>query len=232
MLIENSSVANAKMRIYNRDGSEGKMAGNCIRCTAKYLYDNGFVAGDTVTVETASGVKELKIYTSDSKVTLASVDMGKASLDAKALPTTINEKQLVDYPAEIGGKNYNITCVNVGNPHCVVFCDNVDAVDIEKIGPQFENAPIFPERINTEFIRVVNPNTIKMRVYERGNGETSACGTGACAAVVAACVNGKCNKGEDITVKVRGGDLTVNYTDERIILTGDAVLVFEGRTEY
>ncbi len=232
VLIENSSVANAKMRIYNRDGSEGKMAGNCIRCTAKYLYDNGFVAGDTVTVETASGVKELKIYTSDSRVTLASVDMGKASLDAKALPTTIDEKQLVNYPAEIGGKEYNITCVNVGNPHCVVFCDNVDAVDIEKIGPQFENAPIFPERINTEFIRVVNPNTIKMRVYERGNGETSACGTGACAAVVAACVNGKCNKGEDITVKVRGGDLTVNYTDERIILTGDAVLVFEGRTEY
>ena len=232
VLIENSSVANAKMRIYNRDGSEGKMAGNCIRCTAKYLYDNGFVAGDTVTIETASGVKELKIYTSDNRVTLASVDMGKASLDAKTLPTTINEKQLVDYPAEIGGKQYNITCVNVGNPHCVVFCDNVDAVDIEKIGPQFENAPIFPERINTEFIRVVNPNTIKMRVYERGNGETSACGTGACAAVVAACVNGKCNKGEDITVKVRGGDLTVNYTDERIILTGDAVLVFEGRTEY
>ena len=232
VLIENSSVANAKMRIYNRDGSEGKMAGNCIRCTAKYLYDNGFVAGDTVTIETASGVKELKIYTSDNRVTLASVDMGKASLDAKTLPTTINEKQLVDYPAEIGGKQYNITCVNVGNPHCVVFCNNVDAVDIEKIGPQFENAPIFPERINTEFIRVVNPNTIKMRVYERGNGETYACGTGACAAVVAACVNGKCNKGEDITVKVKGGDLTVNYTDERIILTGDAVLVFEGRTEY
>ena len=208
------------------------MAGNCIRCAAKYLYDNGFVSGDSVTIETASGVKRLELYTSGGKVTLASVDMGKANFAAKELPTTINADCLLDYPTVIGDKIYNITCVNVGNPHCVVFSDSIESIEIETIGPKFENAPIFPERINTEFVRVVNSNTLKMRVWERGNGETSACGTGACAAVAAACANGKCNKGEDITVKVKGGDLIVNYTDERVILTGDAVLVFDGVTEY
>ncbi len=232
VLIENSEIADARMRIYNGDGSEGKMAGNCIRCTAKYLYDNGIVSSDTMKIETASGVKDIKVYTSGGKVTLVSVDMGEVELTAKNVPTTINTERVVDYPTMIAGKNYNITCVNIGNPHCVVFCDNTDTVDIENIGPQFENAPIFPERINTEFIRVVSPNMIKMRVYERGNGETYACGTGACAAAVAAVINGKCPKGEDITVKVKGGDLTVNYTDERVILTGDAVLVYEGITEY
>lgn len=232
VLIEGSDTADAKMRIYNRDGSEGKMAGNCIRCTAKYLYDNGYVRSDTVTVETASGIKRVKVYTSGSRVTLASVDMGKVSFDAKALPASLDEDRLIDYPVRICGQTYNITCADVGNPHCVVFCDDTDALDIEKIGPQFENAPFFPERINTEFVRAVNSNMLKMRVYERGNGETSACGTGACAAVAAACVTGKCNEGEDVTVKVRGGDLIVNYTEERVILTGDAVLVFEGMTEY
>ena len=232
VLIEKSDVADAKMRIYNQDGSEGKMAGNCIRCTAKYLYDNGFVSSDNIKIETASGVKELKLYTSNGKVTLVSVDMGRVSLDAKSLPSTVDSEKIIDYPAKIGGEYYNITCVGVGNPHCVVFCDNVNAIDIENIGPKFENAPIFPERINTEFIRVVNSNMIKMRVYERGNGETYACGTGACAAVAAAVLNGKCPKGEDITVKVKGGDLIVNYTDDRVILTGDAVLVYNGTTEY
>ncbi len=232
VLIEKSDIADAGMRIFNRDGSEGKMAGNCIRCAAKYLYDNGYVSGDSVTIETASGIKKAYLYTSNEKVTLVSVDMGKAGFSAKELPSVINADKLIDYPAEIDNTVYNVTCVNVGNPHCVVFCDSIDNIDIETIGPKFENAPIFPERINTEFVRAVNSNTLKMRVWERGNGETSACGTGACAAVAAACVNGKCRKGEDITVKVKGGDLTVNYTDERIILTGDAVLVFEGITEY
>ncbi len=232
VLIESSDIADAKMRVFNRDGSEGKMAGNCIRCAAKYLYDNGFITDDTASIETASGVKRLKLYTSNGKVTLASVDMGRAELRACAIPAAVDEERLINYPLQVGGENYNITCVNVGNPHCVVFCDRIDTIDIEKTGPLFENAPIFPERINTEFVRYVNSNTLKMRVYERGNGETSACGTGACAAVVAACVTGRCKKGEDITVKVRGGDLTVNYTDEGIILTGDAVLVYEGICEY
>ena len=232
VLIEASDKADAKMRIFNRDGSEGKMAGNCIRCTAKYLHDNGYVKGDTMRIETASGIKELKVYTSNGLVTLVTVDMGRVSLNTREIPADINAERVVHYPLSVGGKVYNVTCVNVGNPHCVVFCDRVDTVDIETVGPQFENADVFPERINTEFVRVVNSNTVKMRVYERGNGETSACGTGACAAVAAACETGKCPKNEDITVKVRGGDLTVNYTGDRVTLTGDAVLVYEGVCEY
>jgi len=231
-LLEKSDVADAKMRIFNRDGSEGQVAGNCIRCAAKYLYDNGFVNSTTVQIETVVGVKKLKVYTADSKVTSATAYMGKADLAACNLPTTIKAEKLINYPLEIGGNQYSVTCVNVGNPHCVVFCDRVDTVDVQSIGPLFENADVFPERINTEFVRVVNSNTIKMRVYERGNGETSACGSGACAAVVAACINGYCNKNEDITVKVRGGDLIVNYSDDGILLTGDAVSVFKGICEY
>ena len=232
VLIEKSQIADVKMKIFNRDGSLGKMAGNCIRSVGKYVYDNGITDKTDITVETESGVKELKLYTRNNKVTLASVNMGKADLSAKALPTTLDTETIIDYPVNIGGKEYNITCVSVGNPHCVVFCDRVDGVDIETVGPLFENAEIFPERINTEFIRVVSKNMIKMRVYERGNGETLACGTGACAAVVAAVENGFCNKGEDITVKLRGGDLTVNYTDDAITLTGDTKLVFNGEFEY
>ncbi len=232
VLIENSDKADVRMRIFNRDGSEGKMAGNCIRNVGKYIYDKGIVDSVCVSVETESGVKKLKLYTRNNTVTLVSVDMGKAVLDAKSLPSTIDCDKIIDYPVEIGSNAYNITCVSVGNPHCVVFCDRVDGVDIKKTGPLFENAPIFPERINTEFIRVVNKNMIKMRVWERGNGETLACGTGACAAVVAAVENGFCNKNEDITVKLRGGDLTVNYSDEGITLTGDTTLVFEGKILY
>ncbi len=230
-LIEKSEIADAKMRIFNRDGSEGKMAGNAIRCAAKYLYDNGYVNKDLINIETGSGVKLVKVYTINNKVTSACVDMGKASLEAADLPTILRIRRIVGRPMEFGGKTYDVTCVSVGNPHCVVFCDRVDSVDIETIGPLFENAPIFPERINTEFVRVVNPNTLKMRVYERGNGETLACGTGACAAVVAAVENGYCKKGEDITVKLRGGDLIVNYTDEKITLSGKAKLVYEGVVE-
>lgn len=232
VLIESSQVADAKMRIYNQDGSEGKMAGNCIRCTAKYLYDNGLVSKERMTIETASGVKELKLYTSGGKVTLVSVNMGKADFSAKALPSTVDSEEIVNAPLEIGGTEYRVTCVNVGNPHCVVFCDHLETADVATLGPQFGNAPCFPERINTEFVRIVNSRMLKMRVWERGNGETSACGTGACAAVAAAVKNGKCAAGEDITVKVAGGDLTVNYTGDSMVLTGDAKLVFTGTTEY
>ncbi len=232
VLIEDSEIANAKMRIYNRDGSEGKMAGNCIRCAAKYLYDKGYVDTETLTIETAVGVKEIRVYTSDGSVTLATVDMGEISLDTKKLPAKTERERLMNYPLTVGGKEYKINCVSVGNPHCVVFCDSVDRVDVEAVGPLFENHEMFPERINTEFVRVVNSNMLKMRVYERGNGETFACGSGACAAVVAACENGYCHLGEDITVKVRGGDLTVNYDGKRVTLTGEATLVYTGKTMY
>ena len=216
------------MRIFNRDGSEGKMAGNCIRCVGKYLYDNKIVKKENMTIETGSGVKSLTLYTRNGLVSTVSVDMGKASVLTKNIPTTIKAERIIDYPLTVGGKDYKVTCVSMGNPHCVVFTDFVDGVDVKRIGPMFENAKEFPERINTEFIRVVNPTTIKMRVYERGNGETLGCGTGACAAVVAAVENGFCKMGEDITVKLRGGDLIVNYTDEGVTLTGNADLNYQG----
>lgn len=232
VLIEASQIADAKMRIFNSDGSESGMAGNCIRSMAKYLHDNGLVAKEDISIETKGGIRRVHVYTSDGKVTLADVDMGKAYFSAKKLPCTIASDKIVNYPATICDKDYEITCVGIGNPHCVVFVDRVDGVDINKLGPCFEHAAIFPERINTEFVRVVNRNTLKMRVYERGNGETFACGTGACAAAIAAVENGFCPKGEDITVKVKGGDLIVNYTDERVLLSGDTKLVFTGEFEY
>jgi carbamoyl-phosphate synthase large subunit len=204
------------------------MAGNCIRCVGKYLYDNKIVKRENMTVETGSGVKELTVYTRNGKVSTVCVDMGKASVLTKNIPTTIKADRIIDHPLTVGGKDYRVTCVSMGNPHCVVFTDYVDGVDVKRIGPMFENAKEFPERINTEFIRVVNPTTIKMRVYERGNGETLGCGTGACAAVVAAVENGFCKMGEDVTVKLRGGDLIVNYTDDCVTLTGNADLIYQG----
>ena len=203
-----------------------------IRCVGKYLYDNGIVKKENLSIETASGIKKLQLFITNEKVTSVCVDMGKADFNPQKLPTTLDAETIIDYPVEIDGKDYHITCLSVGNPHCVVFSKRVDGVDIERVGPLFESAPFFPERTNTEFIRIVNPVTIKMRCYERGNGETLACGTGACAAVAAAVENGFCQKGMDITVKVRGGDLIVNYTDERLTLTGDAKLVYTGEIEY
>ena len=231
-LLEKSDIADVKLRMFNVDGSEGRMAGNALRCAAKYVYDNGIAVKEEIAIEMIGGIKHVQVYTTNGKVTSACVDMGKASLNASALKFPVPEETVVDYPVRIGGRPFNITCVDLGNPHCVVFTPRVDAVDIDFIGPRFENAPYFPERTNTEFIRVVNPNTIKMRVWERGAGETLACGTGACAAVVAAVANGYCAKGTDVTVRVRGGDLVVNYTDERVTLTGDAKLVFTGEAEY
>lgn len=232
VLIEESKIADAKMRIFNIDGSEGKMAGNSIRCVGKYLYDNKIVDKTEIDIETAAGIRHLSLYTRNGKVSSVTVDMGKAELKPACIPVLLDGESIINRPVTIHGEKVNINCCSVGNAHCVVFVDNVDRVDVAKIGPQFENAPIFPERINTEFVRVVNSNTLKMRVWERGNGETLACGTGACAAVICAVENGYCRKGENITVKVRGGDLIVNYTDEKITLTGDCNLVYTGEIEY
>ncbi len=232
ILMEHSRKADARMLMYNADGSRGAMAGNALRCMAKYLYDNNIVRKDVMTIETDTGVKTVTVYTTNGKVTSAAVDMGYATLDTTALHLNLPEKEIVDYPVTIGGEEYAITCVDMGNPHCVVFCPRVDGVNVEQVGPRFEHADYFPDRINTEFIRVVNKNTIKMRVWERGSGETLACGSGACAAVVAAVANNLCSKGSDVTVKVRGGDLVVNYTDEKVTLTGDAKLVYTGQAEY
>ncbi len=232
VLIEKSEVADAKMRIFNRDGSEGKMAGNSIRSVAKYLYDNGYAFTEDMTVETAAGIKAMHLFTRDGRVNYVEVDMGQADLKAASLPTTFEDDIILNKAVMIGGQEYNITCCSIGNPHCVVFCDRVDPIDLSVVGPQFEYAEFFPDRINTEFVRVVNDTTLKVRVYERGNGETMACGTGACAAVIAACENGYCRRGEDITVKLPGGDLIVNYTEERVTLSGNTALVFKGMYQY
>ena len=232
VLMERSAVADVKMRSFNRDGSEGKMAGNNLRCVAKYVYDKGLVRKEAMTVETGSGVRSLRLFLRDGRVSSVEVDMGRASLETAAVPANYPAARMVDCPVTVGGEDYRVTCLSVGNPHCVVFCDAIDGLDLEKVGPQFEYAPLFPERVNTEFVRVVNRHSLRMRVWERGSGETLACGTGACAAVVAACENGLCDKGSDVKVSLLGGELTVNYTDGRVLLTGGANIVFEGSFEY
>ncbi|MCQ2770409.1 MAG: diaminopimelate epimerase, partial [Clostridia bacterium] len=173
-----------------------------------------------------------KLYIRDGRVSSVSVDMGKAIFNPKQIPVVSDNDEIVGQDMVIGDNSYNVTCVSFGNPHCVVFLDALDALDVPKIGKTFEYADVFPERINTEFVRVVNPTTLRMRVWERGIGETLACGTGACAAVVAATRMGYCEKGKDITVKLIGGDVIVNYTDERVILTGNTTYVYDGSFEY
>ncbi len=231
ILVAPSKVADAQMKMYNRDGSEGKMCGNGIRCVGKFLYDHGMVdykEKDEITIETLSGIKKLKAFTTGGEVTTLRVDMGKAELAPKNVPVALDGDKVVDRAVTIGGQEYRITCVSMGNPHCVVFRDDIDRIDIEKVGPAFEFDKLFPERVNTEFVTVLDDHTIKMRVWERGSGETWACGTGACAAAVAAVENGFCKKGEDIKVKLIGGDLIINYTDETVYMTGNAETVFEG----
>ncbi len=232
VLIEKSDIADAKMRSFNRDGGEGRMAGNNIRCVAKYLYDNGFTDKEDVSIEVCGRVYETSLFLHGGRVSSVCVNMGRADFSAAAIPANTQKESLIGHRLSIGGADYDVTCLSVGNGHCVVFCDALDALPLSELGPQFEYAPLFPERINTEFVRVVNGTNLRVRVWERGNGETLACGTGACAAAVAAVENGYCKKGADITVRLIGGDLTVNYTDERILLTGDAVLVYEGEFEY
>ena len=232
VLIEKSSIADVKMRSFNRDGSEGKMAGNNIRCVGKYMYDHGYIRSEYISVETGSGVHRLRLFVRDGKVSSVLVDMGRAELRAAAIPAVCSSERMTDYPLNVGGREYRVSCVSVGNPHCVVFCGAIDALELDKLGPMFEFNPAFPERTNTEFVRVVNRNTLRIRVWERGNGETLACGTGACAAVIAACENGYCDKGSDVTVSLLGGEMTVSYTDERVTLLGDATEVYQGSFEY
>ena len=231
ILIEPSERADAAMRIFNQDGSEGKMCGNGIRCVGKYLYDSGRVPKEALTVDTKSGVKTLHLTVENHKVSQVRVDMGPAELSAKKIPVEIQSEQVVDYPVVIDGISRRITCVSMGNPHCVVFCPDPDSIELEKTGPVFENSPLFPEQTNTEFVRVIDDHTLQMRVWERGSGETLACGTGACASAVAAVLNGYCKKGEDILVHLRGGALTIRYTDETVWMTGPAETVFTGEVD-
>lgn len=233
ILISPSDKADAQMRIFNADGSEGKMCGNGIRCVGKYLYDYGMVNGrTTITVDTLSGVKTLELIVRNDKVQTARVDMGAAILTPRNIPVDLDGDTVIGAPLVVDEKVYHITCVSMGNPHCVIFADDdVDSLDLERIGPKFEHHPLFPERVNTEFVNALPDGSLKMRVWERGSGETWACGTGACAVGVAACLTGRAQKGIEITVHLRGGDLTVQYTDDTVFMTGAATTIFEGEIE-
>ena len=233
ILISPSDKADAQMRIFNADGSEGKMCGNGIRCVGKYLYDNGMTDGrTTVTVDTLSGVKTLELTVEDGKMLSARVDMGAAILAPHDIPVDLEGDTVIGAPLVVDEKVYHITCVSMGNPHCVIFLpEDIDGLDLARIGPKFEHNALFPERVNTEFVNVLPDGSLKMRVWERGSGETWACGTGACAVGVAAVLMGHAAKDEDITVHLRGGDLTVRYTDETVFMTGAATTVFKGEIE-
>ena len=229
VLICPSETADAKMRMFNADGSEGKMCGNAIRCVGKYLYESGAARKEELTIETLSGIKKLRLYPENGIVTRVRVDMGGSIFEADKVPVLLPKQQVIDYPVQIGGSLRRITCVSMGNPHCVVF-EDPDGLDIASVGPAFEHASIFPERINTEFIKKVGDRALKMRVWERGSGETLACGTGACAAAAAAVALGMFPRGEDIEVQLLGGTLTINV-GETIYMTGEAKTVFTGEVE-
>lgn len=227
-----SDVADARMRMYNLDGSEGMMCGNGIRCVAKYVYDSGIAKKDVLHIETKSGIKICRVHVENGEVTTVTVDMGKAELVPAKIPVDFPGDTAVKEKITVLDKEYEVTCVSMGNPHCVIFQkEDVDDLDLTRIGPKFEHHPLFPERVNTEFVNVLPDGSLKMRVWERGSGETWACGTGSCATGVAACLNGFANKNEDIVVHLRGGDLTIRYTDETVFMTGAATTVFKGEIE-
>lgn len=229
VMIMNSDKADFRMRMFNADGSEGKMCGNATRCIGKYVYDRGLTSKTEITLETASGIKYLTLTPEDGKVKTVSVDMGIAELNAKKIPVNADDETVIGKSMTVCGREQNITCVSMGNPHCVIFTDGIDKLYLEKIGPGYENDKIFPERVNTEFVEIADKNHLRMRVWERGSGETMACGTGACAVAVAAVENGFCKHDEEITVSLRGGDLSIVYhSDGHVIMTGGASFVFDG----
>ena len=238
ILICPSDKADAQMRMFNLDGSEGLMCGNGIRCVAKYLFDNGIAKGQKVGegryvlhIDTKSGVKECTVITKNGKVSKVTVDMGKAELAPEKIPVRLEGEKVVNKPVSIDGNVYRITCCSMGNPHCTVFVPSVDKLDLEDLGPKFEHDPMFPERVNVGFVEVIDDHTLKARIWERGSGETMACGTGTCAAVVAATLNGYCEKDRDIRVILKGGELKIHYTDERVLMTGKAEKVYDGVVE-
>lgn len=229
ILICPSETADFKMRMFNADGSEGKMCGNGIRCVAKYVYDNGMTDKEVITVETLSGIKTLQLAVSEGRVQAVTVDMGSPVLTPSQIPVKCEGDRMINQSVSVGGKEYYITCVSMGNPHAVVFTEEeVTALNLEKIGPLFENHEIFPDRVNTEFIHVIDEKTIDMRVWERGSGETLACGTGACASVVACVLNHKTE--DEVLVHLLGGDLEVRYDREKntVLLTGPAEFICTG----
>lgn len=229
VMIMPSDKADFRMRIFNADGSEAMMCGNATRCIGKYVYDKGLTDKTEITLETNSGIKYLTLFPENGKVEFVEVDMGKAILTPKDIPVNSDKESFISEPVEVDGKEYKITCVSMGNPHAIVYMYDIKDLELEKIGPSFENHKLFPDRINTEFIEVIDSHTLNMRVWERGSGETFACGTGACASVVASVLNGYCNHDEEVTVHLRGGDLKITWnSDGTVIMKGPAALICDG----
>ncbi len=228
ILIRPSEKADFFMDMYNSDGSRAQMCGNGIRCVAKFVYDKGLTDKKQLLIETLGGIKELELTTEDGRVTFVTVNMGSPILKPSLIPVVSEKDRIINEPITVGGIEYKMTCVSMGNPHAVVPVPDTKAVTIEAIGPLFEHHAAFPERVNTEFIHVVDRNRIEMRVWERGSGETLACGTGACASVVAAYLNGYTDA--EVTVALLGGELKIRYDVEEntVYMTGPAVTVFEG----
>ena len=235
VLILPSEVADFRMRIFNADGSEAMMCGNATRCVGKYVYEHGMTDKTEVSLETNSGIKYLTLYVNEAtnKVDAVKVDMGKAILKPAEIPVADDGDRFIAKPVVVDGVSYDMTCVSMGNPHAVVFLPEIDSLDLEKMGPSFEHHPLFPNRVNTEFIRVIDDHTLQMRVWERGSGETFACGTGACAAAVASVLNGYCKREQEILIHLRGGDLRIIYhNDESVTMIGPATFIFEGQMAY
>ena len=233
VLICPSKVANFKMRMFNLDGSEGKMCGNAIRCVGKYVYDSGYTHSADLSIETLSGIKHLKLNVVDGKVQTVIVNMGQAKLSKDDIPILSDSNTIINKEVLIAGGTYKVTCVSMGNPHCVTYVDDVKKIDINVLGPKFENDPMFPERVNTEFIHVIDRTTLDMRVWERGSGETWACGTGACAAAVSSVLNDYCDYDKAITIHLLGGDLKITVDHSlNVLMEGPAKKVYEGVYEY
>ena len=229
ILINPSKVADCEMEMYNADGSRGEMCGNGIRCVGKYMYDYGLTDKTEITVETLAGIKTLQLFVENGKVAKVRVDMGSPILTPAEIPVVAEGDKAVDEPILVDGKEYYMTCVSMGNPHAIIYLDDVEHLEIEKIGPQFENHPAFPDRVNTEFVKILDQNTVQMRVWERGSGETLACGTGACAVAVATILNGL-TEGNQVTVHLLGGTLQITWDREEncVYMTGPATTVFDG----
>lgn len=229
IMINPSDKADFEMEMYNADGSRGEMCGNGIRCVGKYVYDYGLTDKTNISVETLGGIKHLELYVEEGKVVRVKVDMGHPILKPSEIPVVADGEQAVDEPIEVEGKEYRMTCVSMGNPHAVIFVDtDVKELPLETIGPKFENHKRFPNRVNTEFVRVIDRHTAQMRVWERGSGETLACGTGACAVAVACALNGLTE--DDVTVQLLGGDLEIQWekSSDTVYMTGPAEVVFDG----
>lgn len=232
VLIMPSDKADFRMRMFNADGSEGNMCGNATRCIGKFVYDNHLTDKTNITLETRSGIKKLTLYPENGKVKTVLVDMGKAVLKPADIPMNVSGDTFINKPITVDGKEVFISAVSMGNPHAVTYVDDVDSLELEKIGPSFENHPLFPERVNTEFIKILDESTMQMRVWERGSGETWACGTGACAATAASVLNGYFPHDKEITVKLRGGDLFITYkSDGTVLMRGPAETVFTGEID-